>query len=517
MPEEMAQPAPLRRNAIWNMLGRGLSASLWIVVTPWVLSRLGQERFAVWALFFALSGYVATLDFGMASGVARHVAVGVARGDRHGIDQVLRRSLIVSVGLGLVWCVVFIGFRRLFLAAFHVPAEMSDEVMASLAVFAGAMFVFSSTQVLVGGLIGFQKLHLSNAFTLAGLLLHAAVLVVGLGAGGGLVAAACAAVAGHTLTGLLAGRVVWRDVGAMKQREGQPGFPWRELLAYGGIIQATNAFAMGWLQGGKILIGILGHLALVTQFELGFRVANAIASLPVLIQGAIIPAAAHASGAGGILEVAGTYRWGCRWVYAVGAMVLAGLWLVAPGLYLLWLGPGHAVSASIARGLALVFTGVILVGPSLAVARGGGWPELETIQLGFALLGNIALALWSVPRFGAQGAVFAMGVSFTVSAAWLILAMHRRLGVSTWEWARVLVLPRFVGPAVASAALALAFGRWHAEDRTGGLVMVAVQGGLFLVLATLLAWPNGDPRAVMTWAHGRLRGAYPFRAAGRTP
>ena len=48
-------------------------------------------------------------------------------------------------------------------------------------------------------------------------------------------------------------------------------------------------------KAGKVLLGTLGQLAWVTRFELGFRVANAVWSLPSLVQGAVIPAAAHAS------------------------------------------------------------------------------------------------------------------------------------------------------------------------------------------------------------------------------
>lgn len=502
--DDAQRPAPLRRNAISSMLGRGLSAGVWIVVTPWVLAHLGPERFAVWSLFFALSGYVATLDFGMSSGVARHVAVAVARADRRGVGQVIRRSLQVSAGFGLIWCAVFIGFRWLFLQAFHVPPELSGEVSASLALYGVAMFVFSFTQVLIGGVIGLQKLHLSTAFIIAGLLLHAVVLTVGLELGGGLVVAAAAALAGHTLTGLLAARVVRHDVATMPMRDDGPGFTWRELLGYGGIVQATNAFATGWLQAGKILLGVLGQLVFVTQFELGFRVTNAIASLPIMIQTAIIPAAAHASASGGATDVAGTYRWASRWIYAIGAMLLGGLWLVAPALYLLWLGPGYDASAAVARGLALVFAVVILAGPALAVARGGGWPELEAIQFVIALVGNVGIALWAVPRFGLNGAVLAMGASFAVSGTWLILAMHRRLGISNWEWLRAYVLPRFAAPVVASLALTLAFRGWHASGRSGGLLMVVTQGLCFLVLAVALAWPTGDPRTVLDWARSRV-------------
>jgi hypothetical protein len=62
----------LRRSALANVVGRGASAVLWLVVTPLALSRLGPERFAVWSLFFVLGGYMASLDLGMSNGVSRY-------------------------------------------------------------------------------------------------------------------------------------------------------------------------------------------------------------------------------------------------------------------------------------------------------------------------------------------------------------------------------------------------------------------------------------------------------------
>lgn len=499
-----ARPVPLRRNAVANVLGRVGSALLWIVVTPWVLSRLGDVRFAVWSLFFTFGGYVATLDFGMSSAVSRHVAVTVARGDRRALVSVLRRSVLVSVGLGLLWCVAFAGFRDLFIRAFHVPPAQAAEVESSLLVFAFSMLVFSCTQVLYGSLAGFQQLHVATTLMLSGLLLHAMVLVGGIAAGGGLVAAAWASVAGYVLTGVLSARRVWEEVRRMPETGATAPIPWRELLGFGGIIQVSNAFAVGWMQAGKMMLGLFGQLAQVTTFELGYRVTHAVASMPIMIQTAVIPTAAQASVAESRAPLADTYRWACRWIYASGGLALGGLWLVAPPLLTMWLGPGHEDSAAVARVLVLAYAMVLLGGPAGAVARGGGWPHLEAVQLGVATVLSVLIGVWSIPRWGPIGAGLAMTVSFAIGSGWLILTLHPRLGQSTWEWLRSMAVPRFAGPAVVAGALALAFAPWQARNRAEGLAAVAVQGTAFLIGAALLGWRNGDLHVVGRWAAGRL-------------
>ena len=379
MPEDPGSRAqPLRRNALANVAGRGVSALLWVLVTPYALSRLGQERFAVWSLFFVFGGYVATLDLGMANTVSRFVAVGTARGDRLSIVSVLRRSLSVSAGLGLVWGVACVLLRAPLMRAFHVPPALEPEVARSLIVFAFALLAFSVTQVLNGSLIGFQRLDLSNLAFLAGLLVNTTILVAALAAGAGLPGAAAAMVAGHLCTGTLSAALTRRLIRRMPQSSATETVRWSELLRFSGAVQATAACAVGQLQVAKVLLGVLGRLVWVTQFELGFRVANAVWSLPTLVQVAVIPASAHASAAGGRAGVRAVYDWACRWIFALAGVTLAGLWLAAPALVTLWLGPGHEPAVAVTRALAVTFAVATVSGPATAVARGGGWPRRAT-------------------------------------------------------------------------------------------------------------------------------------------
>ncbi len=493
----------LRRNAVANIAGRVASALLWVLVTPFALSHLGNERFAVWSLFFVLGGYVGTLDLGMANSVARFVALATATGDRRKAVDVLRRSLSLSAAIGLMWCLACMVFRGPLMQAFHVPLALQPEVGRSLVVFAASMFAFSLTQVLNGTLMGLQRLDLSNVCFVSGLVLHAGVLVVGLAAGAGLMAAAAAAVSGHVLSGTLASQFLRRTLSGLPDRESTSRVSWRELLRFGGTLQATAACGVGQLQVAKVLLGVLGRLAWVTQFELGFRVALAIWSVPTLIQGAVIPAAAHASADADSGRIREVYLWACRWIFALAGFVLAGLWLTAPALIALWLGPGHAESVAVARLLAVGFAATTLSGPATAIARGGGWPLLETYNFAAALGLNVLVSLWVVPRYGPSGAAFAMSLSFGLAGAWLILVMHRLLQVSTPRWLLRLALPRFVLPAVAAALLSRLWSGAEPASKLEALRVVALQGSAFSFLVVAVSWPTGDPSALI----GRLRTA----------
>ena len=209
------------------------------------------------------------------------------------------------------------------------------------------------------------------------------------------------------------------------------------------------------------------------------------------------------------------YAWACRWVFAAAGMMLAGLWLTAPALVTAWLGPGHAESAAVARALALLLLCVIVPGPATAVARGGGFPGLEAVTYVSAFVLNVLLCLWLVPQFGPLGAAWAMGVSIAAAGAWVVLSLHRWLGVSTRAWLPGAAL-RVLAPVLAAVALVLAGLGGLPAGRGEAVRALAIQAAAFVPLALLLTWSTGDARLVLERARARLTemGFLPGAAGG---
>jgi O-antigen/teichoic acid export membrane protein len=511
-PSPAAEPAAssssrLRRNALANILGRAASAALWLLVTPFVLERLGHERFGIWALLFALSGYVGILDFGMAGGVSRFVAMAVARGDRDEARRMIARSLVLSGALGCVWLLVFTTGSGLFLDLFHVPAPWHAEVTASLIVFGISVVVLSVAQVLQWSLMGFQRFDLWNYYFLAGLVVNVAVMVAGLLAGQGLMATALAALAAQIAVALLSGRSVLVHLRAVPvaAATGARGTSWGALARFGGLVQASNALGLGHMQVGRVLLGTLGALVGVTRFELAFRVTNALWSLATLIQNAAYPAAAHAHATGDTAAVRGVYYWCCRWVFLMAGWTLGLVWVTSPVLFHLWLGTSDPRVVTTARWLVIAFGFSTLAGPATPIVRGIGIPALEVLHFGLAFACNVVAGVLLIPRLGPEGAAISMAVGFCVASAVLLLVFHSKIGVSTPRWVVSVVGPRLGAAGLAALGAGFVVARFEARSR-GDAAGVAALGAVAFTLAFLvLAWPSGDPKAAWVRLRGRLR------------
>src|SRR5882672_3488569 len=81
-PEDVAAAAPraaelgrlIARNTAFNLLGRLVYLVGWTLVTPYMLHRLGAERFGLWSLLTVISGLYLTFDLGLSSALTKFVA-----------------------------------------------------------------------------------------------------------------------------------------------------------------------------------------------------------------------------------------------------------------------------------------------------------------------------------------------------------------------------------------------------------------------------------------------------------
>jgi O-antigen/teichoic acid export membrane protein len=483
----------LRRNTIANVVGRVATALLWVAVTPYVLVRLGAERFGIWALFFAFNGYLLALDLGVGSAMIRFVAAERGSGDRRGLTRTLWRGLRLAITLGLFWA-LFVALARGWIAsAFHVPEAMVPETLDALLIFGIGILLMFPAQVLMGSLQGFERLDLSNVCTGLSVAAQVLALYLGLAAGGGLKAAAAAGVIGQAVAGLVAAVLVRQQLREVRSAEVSSGPSWRDLLHFGAALQLTGFLLVFQIQWGKIFLGLLGNLALVADYEIALRVASGVAGMPIMILGAVVPAVSRAWESEGAAAVTSIYTSTLRWLYTTSVVVLGLLWLVAPDITRVWLGPGNDRIADLIRLWAVACAVAFAWSPGGAVARGVGKPWIEVWSLVVTVLVNVGLGVWCIPRYGTAGAVAAIGASY--GAGFVAFVVYsRRSGIPFGPWITRELVPRALAAWAAVAACAWLFAARPVASRLPppGWIHGTVVTIVFLALFAILFAPTGD-------------------------
>ena len=91
----------IARNTVFNAAGRAWEAlATLLILTPYVVPRIGLPAWGAWALIGAFTGYVALFDVGLSSSYAKYVAQHAAEDRPEAISRVVSTGFFFYLALG---------------------------------------------------------------------------------------------------------------------------------------------------------------------------------------------------------------------------------------------------------------------------------------------------------------------------------------------------------------------------------------------------------------------------------
>ena len=124
----------VKRTAIVNALGYVLAIVVSFVQAPFLIHRLGEERYGIWTLIGTVTGYYGLLDFGTRAAVGLLVARARARGEDLEVAELTASAFWFLVGVGLVVMIIGSVVLWLFPNMFGIAPVWRDESRTALAI-----------------------------------------------------------------------------------------------------------------------------------------------------------------------------------------------------------------------------------------------------------------------------------------------------------------------------------------------------------------------------------------------
>jgi O-antigen/teichoic acid export membrane protein len=259
---------------------------------------------------------------------------------------------------------------------------------------------------------------------------------------------------------------------------------------YSSIMQVINLLNLTQQQIDKVLLTTWVSIGAVTEFELGFRVANAVQSLPVLALGPLIPAFSEIDAQGDRERLRAVCRRGTALIVPAAFGLAACAIPAAPLTVRAWVGAGYPASEALAQWLLAAFAVNLITGIGTAALRGAGRPGLEVAPGLLALAVHVGMSALLIGRFGTAGVGPAL---LSAMLVWCVVFLARFARWLEEPVRRLLVPPLLRSGAALAPALAAGFwivGRWPGAWTAGrmGLLGAAVASGLGAGVVFLGIW-----------------------------
>jgi O-antigen/teichoic acid export membrane protein len=479
-------------NTLHAASGRIAALFLWLLFTPPILHALGAEGFAVWALFYALTGYLYSMDLGLAQGTLRAAAAARERGDHAAAGEFTRIAMIGYAGLGVIWLVATLMLRGAVLRWLRIPAALAPDAGFAMVAGAGVFVAGGIANVAMSLLQGYGRFDLANRVLLTMTGAQAAGLAIALARPQPL-RWLVAAVAAASLLGCIVGFVLVRAQLPRMGGAGDSGSRRRvtEMMRFGGPMQVTNLLATLHVHLDKLLVSRYVALASVASYELGSRVATMISTFPQMVLLPVVPESAAMEAAGQSARLRELYDRGSRFYLALAALGTAGAVACAGRVYAVWLGHPQPEATLVLRGLAAAIGVSLLTGMGTTIARGVGRTDLEMWFAVCAVALHLALSLLWVPRYGLPGALGAILLG-NLCGSLLFFVLFSRL----MKWPVTTVVAPVTGP-IAAAVVGGLTGWWidrlvpGARGAAGWLALAGVAVASVIVTSLVLWLTRG--------------------------
>jgi O-antigen/teichoic acid export membrane protein len=448
------------KNTIYNSIGRIWLMLVLLLLTPYILYKLGVEVFAVWSLVFVVANYLGLLDFGIRTAFAKYIAEYHTKGDVESIIAVINCGLIFYLVLSLLIVGLALLFRGHIVSLLKIPSSIRSESMLAIL---GMVLVFSlnnTFSIFEAVLVGLQRMDVQNKILVFASFFNVAGTFFFLEKGFGLTGLVINYGIVTFLIVLLNLYFSYRllpyiRIGFSRVKRNI----FRRLLGYGVKMQICNFALMVHTQADKIILSHFLGLGFVTFYELGQKAANAVRSLPILLLTALVPAVSELDAGNDHQKLRQLYQRGSKYIsLAVFPLIFLSV-IVAQELFRLWVGEGFGLAVLTFQILAIGYGINVLTGMGTSMVRGMGKPEYETRYAVLTLVMQLALSIILVQVVGYRGVLISLLATAVTAALYFLLTFHRMFKVSFKAFAKRIYLKPLLA-AFTAALITFACGSW---------------------------------------------------------
>jgi O-antigen/teichoic acid export membrane protein len=421
----------LGRNILWNFAAFVWLSLLVVLVTPYMVGKLGLEAFGLWAVITAFSSYLTAMDLGLGNALIRFMAAENERGDQAAVEAYFRSGLTLQMLIGaLASIALFFASGLIVHRWIQAPEWIRSEAVVS--------FRLSSITILLGFLVGvfsavpaaLHRFDLLAVRTVVFLSVQYVMILIVLHAGGGLLEVIAVYVLGTAITLTYLAVLSRRMLPDIRLLPGWNSRAVKDLLSFGRMkfpAQVSNTLLQQW---DRVALGIRVPVAMVSFYAIPQRISLRLGQIAENIAGPFYPAVASHIVADRTESLQNQYRQGVRLVALAVCGSIAVLGGLTGPLLSVWMGNDFAVHGTWPFRLLLFAYGAsaMFTLPSVA-ADAAGRPG---IPAAFLVAGSLlhAVVVWLViPRFGLSGAAGGVCLGFLVPLIFGVPAIHRRIPV----------------------------------------------------------------------------------------
>jgi len=420
-------PQKIAKNTIFSFIGTFWMMGISVLLTPYIIYKIGLEKFGVWAISSSIVGFLGLFNLGTSNTYTKYIAEHCATPDVIKINQTVNTGLVINILLGLCMSLVLffvtpiINFFKFNPAYFN---EVYFVVFVSIVIFI-VVFISGVFNSIIEGM---QRIDITNKINIFISVLNAVGVIIVLQYGWGLkglVVNSGIIIVIAIIIRIICSRYLFPSlklsIGFVKLDS------FKKIISYGSKIQVSRIANFVNGQVDKIFLGHFLSVLVVGYYDIGAKLTRLARQILLAMYPAIMPAASELNNTKDQKRLHLLYMRGSKYLSIITIPLLLFVFTTAPIIISSWMGKGYNASVTVIRFLIVGFCVNALTGIGTSIARGIGKPEIETRYTTLVAFSNITLSLILIIKIGLIGALIGTSVSLVIFSVYFMLIFHKKI------------------------------------------------------------------------------------------
>ncbi|MRT93462.1 oligosaccharide flippase family protein [Ancylomarina sp. 16SWW S1-10-2] len=408
----------LKAGAILSYVTIVVTNIVGLLLTPYILTKLGVAEYGLYTLMGAFVGYMTLLDFGLNNTIVRFVAKYRAEKDSIGEASFLGMSIfiygMISLVLVLIGGIFYMNLEGIFESSMTAVEIEKAKLMFAILIFNLAFTLVGNSFSAVAS--GYEKFIYPKSVNIIKYILRSILLVVILFFG----AKAVGMIVLDTIMNLLLiSANAYYIFKVLKVKVSFSGFNkplLKEVFKYSVWIFVFAIVGQFQWKSGQMVLGVLTNTSTVAIFAIGIMLGSYYGAFSSAITSVFLPRATKMA----VEEATGKeltdmmIRVG-RISFLVLLYVLGAFFLYGEQFIILWVGTEFIESWQIAMLIMFAYTVPLVQGFGNSILEAKGKLAFKAVlYLSFVIIGTVIGALFA-PKYGATGMIIGSVSGWLVS------------------------------------------------------------------------------------------------------
>jgi len=406
------------------------------IILPYVIASAGGEAYGIYTLVVTFTGYMLTMDFGVASALTKFIAEYIGINDRDKVKKIISASFSYYAIIGLISATILFGLSFSFHNLFNISAANVTVSKQLLWVAAGASLFVWPGRTFDGILQGLQRYDWRAVIEIAAALLIAGSAYLIFSLGGNIV---------HYLMAyyliMIFRYICSFIIGNLRILKMRISFPYfdketfKKIFSFSAFVFLASLFSIIYFHVDNLVIGAFISVSAVTIYAVAYMIMEAFRTVNSLIGAPLMPAASLMEGLKNFAEQRILLLKGTKYMTLIFGPMVVITAIFAPPLINAWMGIGFEDSYYPAQILVSfwLFNGITEVGSGLLTAK--GYVKYKFVVSAINAAVNLTLSLILAKYIGLAGVALGTAVGMILVQAPLITRKFLKVtDVSFWEY-----------------------------------------------------------------------------------